>query len=488
MAEKALCPSCSKEYALTAAGMLRKHRPCGAQKPRSAAGDSATLEEKETFSGSDPWEDEHPPSHTHLYVWGDDDNGHSGSVCTVCGQEEPVISDPAHVVHQPNPWRKPLPMGTRLGGEHATPPQPKDDAPVVDAFESVERRDDPKRDRWGRYILPRPADGKEQPWQRVTTFTRITADEFALGKWQQRMAIKGLALREDLAALTATLDVKKDATKLDGIVEQAKNAAGGTKSANLGTALHSFAEIIDGGGSIEEIPTAHRADIIAYRDSLISWGIQVVPKMIERITCVTQYEVAGTFDQMILITADSVLGRQWKLTSDIHAIADKKTGRDLSFNWTEISIQLALYAKGNNSVGVWNAAKKEWEQGPKVSEDFGIVIHMPVGEADCTLYAVDLRQGAAAAELSARVRDWRKTKDLAVSLDEYTPPVPPQPSPLEQEVDNPGTIDLPWESKFAGVMTRPEASTLYQLAKSDVSMTSDRLKSLVEIGKKALKK
>jgi hypothetical protein len=41
------------------------------------------------------WTDEPSPSgwgpHQHRFVWADDDNGHSGSVCLGCGEEEPDI-------------------------------------------------------------------------------------------------------------------------------------------------------------------------------------------------------------------------------------------------------------------------------------------------------------------------------------------------------------------------------------------------------------
>lgn len=339
----------------------------------------------------------------------------------------------------------------------------------VDAYLTAEDRPRVKRDRWGRYLLTNPETGEEQPWQRITTFTKTVADSYALEKWQQRTVLKGATIREDIVAVAHSLDVKKDAKQLDKMVEDLKDAAGASKSANLGTALHSFAETIDYGGSLDDIPAAHRADIEAYRDTMEDWGISAAPGMVERITCVPQYGVGGTFDLIIRVPKESKLGKQWKLTEDLHVIGDRKTGRDLSFNWCEIAIQLALYAIGVNSVGVWNAVDESWGDAPRVRQNVGLVIHMPVGGAEATLYAIDLERGAKAAELSARVRDWRKNKGLAVPLEQYE---------LPKES---------WEERFARVHTTGEASLLYREAKADPGVDRERLHRLAEIGLSALR-
>lgn len=345
----------------------------------------------------------------------------------------------------------------------------------IDAYLTAEDRPKVKRDRWGRYVLNHPQTGGEEPWQRVTTFTRITADEYALGKWQQRMTLKGASIRDDIVAVAYSLDVKKDAKQMDGLVEDLKDAAGGSKSANLGTALHSFAETLDHGGSLDDVPPVHRADIKAYRDTMQAHGIGAATGMVERITCVPKYQVAGTFDLIVHIPKDSVLGRRWGLTADMHVIGDRKTGRDLSFNWTEIAIQLALYSIGVNEVGVWNAVTGTWDDAPRVSRDFGIVIHMPVGEAECTLYSIDLERGARAAELSAKVRDWRKNKGLATPLDTYEPP-------MEK------LMVIEWEDQFRAVKSRVGARELYFQAKADPRVDAARLARLVALGRAALGK
>lgn len=422
MSGRGLCPSCKKEYTVTAKGFLRSH-------------------------GCDP-------AKSYL-AW-------------------------QHTTGQPNPHRAPLPT---------TQPAPKE-KPVADVFDTAGDNEEPKRDRWGRYLLPHPETGKEQPWQRVTTFTKMTSDMFGLGQWQQRMVAKGLSMRPDLVALASTLDVKRDKAKMDGLTEEAKNAAGAKASANLGTALHSFTEDVDSGQALNDVPEAHRPDIRAYMIALESAGIQVIPGMIERRTVVPEFGVGGTLDRGLFIPRDSPAGRSLGLAEDTNVIGDVKTGATLDFGWGEIAIQLALYAHGINEVGVWEPRDRRWLKGLTMAQDFGIVMHIPAGTAQCTLYTVDLSRGWAAAGLNAQVREWRKAQGLSESLS-----LSPEPSPfldlLAQAVGEPGRLTEPeamaqWKAQFAAVGSRAQANELYRKAKANPSVTTAFLAELVQIGKTAL--
>lgn len=337
---------------------------------------------------------------------------------------------------------------------------------VTDAFESAaptaKQDNEPKRDRWGRYLLPNPVTGKRQAWTRATTMAKSISDTFALSQWSQRMVAKGFALRPDLIALASTLDVKSDKDRLNSIVEQAKDAAGQKVSANLGTAVHSFTEAVDAGASLDSVPAPHRPDVAAYLAAMKEAGLVSIPHLIERITVVQQFDTAGTFDR-INRTADGD-----------HVIGDVKTGRTLEYGWQEIAIQLALYAHGVNDAGVYDMAGEAWQTAPKVRTDYGIVMHLPVGEATCTLYRVDLEQGWAAAQLCADVRSWRKTRNLAepYAVAEYTePPVPAQLSV------RPPT----WAERFSAISSRGEAADLYNEALKELGY-GDELSALAKVG------
>ena len=70
-----------------------------------------------------------------------------------------------------------------------------------------------------------------------------------------------------------------------------------------------------------------------------------------------------------------------------------------------------------------------------VDQQHGIVMHLPVGKGECTLYEVDIAAGWEAVQLAVDVRAWRKRRDLAQQIPAITPAVqmdgpwltPPQP-------------------------------------------------------------
>ena len=265
-------------------------------------------------------------------------------------------------------------------------------------FETIaDPRPEPKRDRYGRYLIPDPDTGKERPWTRATTWAKTCSDTFGLTKWELRMTALGLAKRPDLLAQVATVTDPddRDAKKLlDGVCEDAKEAAGSSIRRNLGTALHAMTEHIDAGRDFT-VPDAHRADIDAYRAAVADLTID--PRHIERIVTVPSLGIAGTFDR--LVTHDGRL-----------MVADLKTGKDVLYGMGEIAIQLALYA---NAATIYDAATGTHEPMPEVSKVTALVFHLPVGNGECTIYEVDIAAGWEMAQVCGTVRDWRKRKNLA---------------------------------------------------------------------------
>jgi len=344
---------------------------------------------------------------------------------------------------------------------------------------------EPARDRWGRYLLLHPCTGQPQAWTRATTFAKSCADTYALSQWGARMTVVGLTKRDDLLALAHGKDVSKDKKALDRIVEDAKSAAGDKVAANKGTALHSFTELVDTGrGTVADVPEAQRADVSAYRAAMEDAGLEVV--LAERITAVTNFDVAGTFDRVLRLTRDLPgIGQ-----AGDYVIGDLKSGRDLSYGWGEIAVQLAVYGHGVNEAGVWDAVAGRWERlHLTVREDVGIVMHLPVGKAECTLYRVDLAEGWRASRLCADVREWRKAKDLAapISVAEAAPSMASVTAiaPAQSVVRQPS-----WEERFSAVQSKQQAAELYESARSDLEVrrTPDRLKGLVELARQQLER
>ena len=259
---------------------------------------------------------------------------------------------------------------------------------------------EPKRDRWGRYVLPDPDTGKERSWTRATTVAGTLADRYGLEKWAQRNTVLGLGLRQDLYALAASC-TPDDKDQLNRIVDQAQDAAKAHSGSNLGTALHRLTERIDSGEQLD-VPDTWKPDVDAYCQTLADTAVRIHPEWIERIVVSPQYGIAGTLDRLVTING--------QLT-----VADLKTGQDVvNYGMGEIAVQLAIYA---NATHVWNGSG--YDPMPPVDKTNAVVIHLPVGQGRCDLHNVDIQAGMTALELALSVRDWRKRKDLSAPYTQF---------------------------------------------------------------------
>jgi hypothetical protein len=85
--------------------------------------------------------------------------------------------------------------------------------------------------------------------------------------------------------------------QLDRIIDQAREHAKASARANLGTALHAFAESCDLGRPLPEIPPPFDRDIAAYRKAMAA--VEVSRNYVERICVVRDLGVAGTMDRLV---------------------------------------------------------------------------------------------------------------------------------------------------------------------------------------------
>lgn len=258
-------------------------------------------------------------------------------------------------------------------------------------------RPEPKRDRWGRYVITDPS-GKAIGHTRATTWAKTLADTFSLTEWSKRVVAVGMAKRPDLVALAANKTCD-DKAALREVIEAAEETGGANEKRRIGTALHEMLELIDGGATAN-VPAQFAPHIEAYRVAMEAGGVTVLPEFIERVIVVDSLTVAGTADRIV-----EVDGKRY--------IADLKTGSDpLKFGAGDIAIQMALYARGD---ALWNTATSAREPMPEVDQSQALVIHLPATDAApiCTLHWVDIEAGWQAAQLAGTVRDWRKRKDLA---------------------------------------------------------------------------
>jgi hypothetical protein len=265
---------------------------------------------------------------------------------------------------------------------------------VSDVYEEIKA--EPKRDRYGRYLISPPDGGKAKSYTRATTIAETLDDRFNLEAWKVRTTALGIVQRPDLYAAIASTPID-DKQALNRLCDQAREAAAGSAGANLGTALHRFTERINRGEDVV-VPAPWDADVAAYKATLAESGWSIVAKNhIERIVVLEQYGIAGMFD-MILSTFRTDV-------PSIRRIADLKTGATLDFSWGAIAVQLAIYAHADT---MYNPATERHEPMPTVDQNIATVIHLPAGKATCTLYEVNIAAGWEAAQQALWVRQWRK--------------------------------------------------------------------------------
>lgn len=275
-----------------------------------------------------------------------------------------------------------------------------------------------ERDGWGRYVIPHPQTKRKMGWTRVTTFAKSISDTYALDMWGRRMVAKGLSMRRDLVLAAAACDVSKDRDRLNGIAKEAADAAAARAGANLGTALHSFSEMVDRGEN-PEIPPPWDKAMAAYSEAMKVAGLKPHPDRMEQIIVNMLYKVAGKYDRVLEATKYLKVKFPGKPAIIIRPgdllIGDLKTGRDLQYGWGEIAVQLATYA---NASSIWDRVNAVHLPMFPVRKDVAIVMHVPAvgewtGEDKATLYFVDIQTGWEGADLCAKVRKWRSTRGLS---------------------------------------------------------------------------
>lgn len=323
----------------------------------------------------------------------------------------------------------------------------------------------------GRYKLPDPAGvARYAKFTRATTFAKTIADTYRLNLWRNRMAIKGVTMREDLYAATAAASLE-DRDKLNELVESAVEVAGGKTRANLGTAVHSFTEQIDRGEiTPAEVPGTWRRDVLAYAAALDKLGLEVVPEYIERVVLNQTFGIAGTFDRIVRTTKpvpvrvqdpDATGGyRMVTIPAGVLVMFDLKTGRDLEYAWHEIAIQLALY---ENADLLLNREAWCYQPMPDMHAGIGLVLHLPVGAGKATVYGIDTAAGWQAARICHQAIQWRKVRNLAdpLTVAEVASAVQADSGPLELVT----TREATWEERAA------TATNVYALSRLKIDAT-----------------
>jgi hypothetical protein len=328
-------------------------------------------------------------------------------------------------------------------------------APVID------------RDGWGRPIITDPATGKRTGYTRTTTHIDCLEDKTTLEKWKLRTALEGVVVNEDRlvdgaladgivgdlitssardlihnrdvalkkiakADRKGKLEVGEKATLeaaalstfrsgMDALADTALDLGGANAKSQKGTDLHTLTEEWDrcpksnSGWEFDftiwlaakaelnqELTPADEADLRAYAEKMDELGIKHFA--IEKFVVDDVKHVAGTADRLSFYKPAGA-------ARTTRVVLDVKTGA-VAYLAPKVGLQLLQYAQSQG----YDPANPTEREDLKLSKKLGLVVHLPAGEARCTVYEVDLELAAVGLKLAGEVRDWRKAGKRMLDL------------------------------------------------------------------------
>jgi hypothetical protein len=300
----------------------------------------------------------------------------------------------------------------------------------------------------GQYKILLPDSDKMRGYTRVTTF--IDGLEFtgALNEWKERQLAEGIALDafesgpeptgDLLPAFRDAMHVRDVATKklekadrrnelergeyddrskliaktfksaVAPLLATAHELAGTKAKATKGTEIHALCELFDAEGwsavkqrrDAGEITDADVDDVRAYANAVEAIGMKVLES--EVVVVNDTLGVAGRADRVYMVKLPG-------MARAVRVIGDLKTGS--LYSPGKMAQQLALYA---------GAQRYNLETGERaklgVSQDKGLIIHLPAGSGECHVYVADLALGRKGNALSGQVRAWRNEGKLGLDM------------------------------------------------------------------------
>ena len=247
------------------------------------------------------------------------------------------------------------------------------------------------RDRWGRPLIKVPGQDKPQPYVRVSSFGTVLENQFGLNKWKMRTMLRGALDRPDLRARAESkLD---DDRFLDDIVEQLIEHGGGSRAANMGTAIHEVLSQVNLGTlTTATAPADFRLHVETWGNALKAYGFTVVPDLVETHLVNDEFRAAGS--------GDAFLQRDGRLYA-----CDIKTGKTISPRPLAYMVQLYLYATSQR----YDVVTGERTPLGNIDTEVAYIAHIPAAEASCTFYEVDLTDARALTILAAQVKEAEKS-------------------------------------------------------------------------------
>lgn len=277
-------------------------------------------------------------------------------------------------------------------------------------------------------------DGKNERFSRPSGWGKDLDDENALVQWKLWIALVGASNSPALRAkIVATKDEDKVSKKQ--LIEEAIQTGRGNEASDTGTALHAMSCRWEDPDD-EFDPGEYRADLEAYQAELDRLGL--ASEAFEFRIVNVDYRAAGTADRLYRLTRDLTVPDGSVLPAGTLVVGDLKTGKKLDFSLPSYCVQMALYAQGQ----WYDVATESFIETPPVNQRWGILVHLPVGQARCEMRWVDLDTGNWGAWLTSEVRAWRKKWRSG----EFDAPIVPDPvmtpEAVAEKIEDSELIDL----------------------------------------------
>lgn len=266
----------------------------------------------------------------------------------------------------------------------------------------------------GRTVKCQGCDGqgiREKSYTRVTTFIDVLEDKSFVQAWQERMVLLGIAQDPTFLRGVEYIDPesREGRNDLNRRAQAAKDLGGANRKSDQGTHLHDLSERVDRHEALPAgLPDADYKDMEAYRKGTHPF---FKVRHLERLVVNEELGVAGTPDRVSqwigdgdLIAPDGTV-----ILPEELLITDLKTGR-VDFGALKMAMQLAIYSR--SELNVPGSHEREW-MGP-VSERWGIIMHLPAGSGELTLYWADLELGWKAVQVARDVREMRSMSKQAL--------------------------------------------------------------------------
>jgi len=271
-----------------------------------------------------------------------------------------------------------------------------------------------RRNRWGQYLIVPPEGGKPQGYVRVTTVAKALDDGGGLADWKAAMCAGGMIMRPGLRARWEALVAEYGNPWYAGttakaackeLVAECASVGGANDRRDTGSSLHTITALADTGRPVPHLAGDTRRDLDAYLQGRRKAGIDILPGAVETTVVLDTHGVAGTFDRL-------VTHPHW----DLPRVADLKFGRDLSYAWQPIAVQLAAYAHAEHIYRYGpdkNGRDDTRTPMPPVDQEHGIVFWVDAGSGQLEIFDIYLKPGWEAFGHSLWARTWRQTSPAA---------------------------------------------------------------------------